>query len=47
VGKSRNAPVDGQVLPVPAASADYALHDSIAGAVGAFSPGVRVDGSPF
>jgi len=47
LGRSRNAASDGQSLPVPAASADYVLHDTLAGAVGTLSPGVRMDGSPF
>ena len=45
--RSRNAATDGQAQPVPAASADYVLHDTITGAVGTLSPGLRIDGSGF
>jgi hypothetical protein len=46
-GKSRNAVTDGGVLPVPAASVDYSLHDALPGAVGTVSPGTRAGGLPF
>lgn len=46
-GTSRNAPVDGQAQPVPAASVDYVLHNTVPGAVGTLSPGTRVNGSAF
>ena len=46
-GRSRTAAVDGQILPVPALSADYVFHDLAAGALGTLSPGVRVTGAAF
>ncbi len=45
--RSRNAVIDGQAQPVPSASADYVLHDTLVGAVGTISPGVRVSGAGF
>ena len=46
-GQSRNAALDGMSLPTPSSTAQYVLHDTLVGAVGALSPGLRIDGSPF
>jgi hypothetical protein len=46
-GVSCNAPLDGQALPVPAPGADYVLHPEALRAVGAISPGLKNDQTPF